>query len=231
MTTLKLDVEQYLPLARKVADSTAWRWSGVEADEVFGELSLLLVAKAGYLAKAGNVDAAVRVALSGWATAYASAERVRALYGTSQYHYGTDETALLLDHFFGAQGAWAEARLHETTDHRGSIFSPGGILDGLCDVSRAWETLPETDAVTLCLVHRHTGGDGPTRTDWATAATEAGKTPKGLREAYRRALRKLTDRMNGSAASRRNAHEGPGARRAIPNGSAIARTGHTYQGE
>ncbi|MGR6999953.1 hypothetical protein ACU686_20725 [Yinghuangia aomiensis] len=89
-------------------------------------------------------------------------------------------------------------------------------VTGVVDVSRAWDVLSTEDTEILYGVYT-AGPEG------YASAHGVSRTTADRR--YRRALGRLTDRMNESHHERTHTHEGPGSRRAMSNATARYITG------
>lgn len=195
----------------------AYKWSALDWEEIYAELSLKLVERRAFIRRSDNPHGAAVALMRREAAMYASNERTRAIHGTAQYLYGTDETAVMLDSFLRHIDQWEEGAPTFALDGGGHARDGMNYVTGLTDVSRAWDGLH--DAAREVLYRVTTIGAAE------TAALE-GTALKTVQRRYKRALGTLTDRMNAARVNQENDHEGPGARRAMSNATARAVTAH-----
>ncbi|MFE1095865.1 hypothetical protein [Streptomyces smyrnaeus] len=206
---------EYLPLAKSIARRFAADWPGIDADDLYGELSLKIVENQRYLSKADNANAATAALLRKKAAEYCATERNRALFGTSHYLYGAEEVAALVDVFYLPRDAWGEAAPIEVMGGREKARDGQDTVTGLVDVSAGMERLSEAQRGTIREVWEH---------GQAEAARRAGQTASTFSRAYWRAIGALTVAMNTNRVRRTDDHDGPGSRTAMSNESARALT-------
>ncbi|WP_149030298.1 hypothetical protein [Kitasatospora sp. MBT66] len=206
----------FLPLAKSVARSFARDWPGIDADDLYGELSLKLVEKSASFAKTDNTNAAVAVSLRRFATEYCGKERGRALHGSADYLYSATEVEVIMNSMFLPADEWGQqtragALLPDWSQGAHKGRDGMGHVDAVLDARAAWERLPEAARAVL----RDGWAYGPT-----ASAEAAGTSLATWSKRHSRAVEKLRDSMNTNRLRRGQDHSGPGSRQAISNNQA-----------
>ncbi|MFF4818064.1 hypothetical protein ACFY2K_26165 [Kitasatospora sp. NPDC001309] len=215
-TLTAFDPVDYLPLAKSVSRSYARDWPGIDADDLFGHLSLKLVERRFYFEKSEHRNATVSALLRKEAARYCGKERGKALYGTADYLYSNSEVEQILENVFQPADEWGQQSRNGAVladwSHGVERGRDGtGYVDAVIDARGAFKGLTEAQADTL-------------RADWvygpSEAAQRAGKSLAAWSMAHSRAVTRLRDLMNGSRMKRTADHDGPGSRKAVSNSQA-----------
>ncbi|WP_034088752.1 hypothetical protein [Streptacidiphilus albus] len=196
-------------MAKATAARFARNWPGIDADDLFGHLSLMLVEKRTILGKAENINAATSALLRKVATEYCGKERGRALYGTADYLYSTEEVDEIVSRVFLPPDDWGQAGragacLENDTKARDGMDHVTAVVDA----RQAWPRLPEASRQVI----RDNWAHGP-----SAAAARSSVTLAAWSMRHGRAIRKLRDLMNTSRLTRTQDHDGPGSRKALSN--------------
>jgi DNA-directed RNA polymerase specialized sigma24 family protein len=218
VTTAVFDPVEYLPLARTVSRSFARDWPGIDADDLFGHLSLKLVEKRHSFARSEKTNAVVAVSLRKLATEYCGKERGRALHGSAGYMYSASEVEVVLESMFLPADEWGQqtragAMLPEWSQGTDRSRDGMGHVDSVLDARAAWQRLPEAARETL----RDGWALGPSE-----AALRAGKSLATWSKSHSRAVERLRDAMNSNRLRRDQEHQGPGSRRTLSASQARA---------
>lgn len=184
-------LEDWLVYTEKVAKSFARSFPGIEWDDIYQEMAILLVTKGEEIAEAASKDSYIKKALQNVAHNYCMKERDSAFFYSDQYDYRPDNVRILLGQFYAGD-------VKNLFVEEGAKSVRGD--DNLAmygDISRALEVLPEGQQKAL--ESKYADGVDP-------------ETATG-RKALSRALTRLTKVLNENKVKAERDYDGPAVRR------------------
>lgn len=202
-----LEFEELTELADKVAKSKAREYPGIEAEDIRQEILVRVLESPDSLTGFGG--GALRRTFEAVATRYCATERYRYTFHSGQYVYTPDEVRALFEEAFYDPGAWEHPPVKESYEL--SITS-GGVVVALWDLREAFGALKPAEKEVIEARYRN----GFTLTE-----TERKRCNRAIDSATRILNRRITEKSTAP-------HNGPGARRAISNAEAVARTKESY---
>lgn len=198
---MEFNLEEWLEYAKRVAKRFSISFEGIDSDDIYQELAILLITKEEQLTRNALSDSYIKKALQNVAYNYCMSERDSHFVFSGSYDYRTDDVRLMLEKYFAGMSAEMfvpdDAKTIESDDHL--------VING--DIARAVEQLSETELNTL---EDGIFGDEPS-------------TP-AERKRYSRAVKKVTRILNENANDKAFGYEGPGARKVITNRKALGKT-------
>lgn len=194
--------ELVIETAESVGNRVAAEWPFIDAEDIRQELLAEACASPDTYnnMRADQLAATFRRR----AVAYCARERADYITRSARYLYTPAEVRVLLD-------IWAESEdatyaMPPTRDGYLAAPDAGNIMVSLWDLDRAIEALPDTWRQIVI------------------AKLDGAQLDKTQYRAYCRAVERMTDVLNRAVNRTGNGHEGPGARRVIPNARAYAIT-------
>lgn len=212
MTTAQEEIAALAPEIRKIADSLAIQWPGIDREDITQEMTLKVAEN---WATVSEHDDRHKIAL-GLAkkrgVQFCSEERYYYQAQTAEWIYTPREVRALLAEYYYDADAW----LAPPTRPQGGrqTVEADGLWVALADIQTALEAVSESDQAAI------------------VAAFDAGEKPTTGAEKMRlsRAIDRVTARLNRSVSDSfdRYAHDGPGSRTAMSNAQARFITGNNY---
>ncbi|WP_344580504.1 hypothetical protein [Nonomuraea roseoviolacea] len=188
--------------AESVGRNVARDWPFIDVEDVTQHILTAACARADEYN--GMDSGALRYALKTEAVAYCARERADYITRSARYVYTPSEVRALLD--IWSEGAESECAQPPTRDGYVAAPDAGNIMVSLWDLDSAVEALPDRWRMLV------------------NAKVAGGQLDQADYRAYLRAVDRLTLILNRAVNRPPGDHDGPGARKAIPNARAAAIT-------
>lgn len=205
MSSNALDWDTIRKIAKDAARKVARNYPGIDPDDIEQTIYAKVLERQGTFARIGYTNAALFSIFNKYGTEYANNERVAAYNFSDQYHYTAKEVRALCSEALFDRDAFM-ARI-EAQDER-LTADPEEVLARVLDLQDAFNNASDADKAVL--VSRFVEGIPPKSSAESMALS--------------RAIDRLALSINIGRSKRRQAHDGPGSRKAISNTTAQAIT-------
>lgn len=189
----EFSLEEWLDYSKKVARSFARSFPGIDEDDIYQEMAILLIEKGEAIAAQGTRDSYIKRALQNVCYNYCMKERDAVLFYSDQYDYRPETVRSLLVQYYSG-----DAKTLFVPDDAKSVRGDDNLaMYG--DVSRAVEMLPESHQEAL-----------ERKYAWGYEA----ETP-AERKALSRAVTRLTKVLNENKVKAEREYNGPVVKRKV----------------
>lgn len=183
----EFSLEDWLEYAKKVAKNFARSFAGIEWEDIYQEMAILLVAKGEKIAAAASKDAYIKKALQNVSYNYCMKERSAVLFYSDQYDYRPDSVRIMLGQYYSGDAKSFHVPEDAKSEHKDDNLAMYG------DMSRAIAMLPESHQEAL--EAKYAQGIDP-------------ETP-AERKALSRAVTRLTKTLNENKVKDEQDYNGP----------------------
>ncbi|WP_328691423.1 hypothetical protein OHA74_20850 [Streptomyces phaeochromogenes] len=199
---MEFELNEWLLYAKKVAKSFAYQFQGIDEDDIFQEMAILLYTKEEQLKATARTDSYVKKCLQNISWNYCMKERGSTIFYTDQYDYRPESVRLLLEQYYAGSAGKVTVPEEMKTVHKDDDLAVYG------DISRVVDELSETHQEAL--ENKYMMGIDP-----ETAAE---------RKALSRAVSRVTQVLNENKKTATREYEGTGSRKAVSNAAAMYMT-------